>query len=129
MNPFAMNRTRRRPVADRLCALSALSALAFTALAPSVARAQDSNGVAPNTGGAVIKGKAPVAKDLLNVRLPKPKMFKLANGVSVYVLVDHKLPSVHMQLIMKAGTLYEPKPAVAETTAAMLTEGTQTRTT
>ena len=61
------------------------------------------------------------------MRLPKPKMFKLSNGVAVYVLEDHKLPAVHFQLIMHAGMLFEPKPAIAETTAAMLTEGTQTR--
>lgn len=111
----------------RAFAVSAASALLFTTLFPSTSDAQETTGVAPNTGGAVIKGKAPVAGELLNVRLPKPKMFKLSNGVAVYVLEDHRLPAVHMQLSMHAGTLFEPKPAVAETTAAMLTEGTRTR--
>ncbi len=83
--------------------------------------------MAPNTGGAVLKGKAPVARTVLTVRLPKPTMFTLSNGVAVYVLADHRFPAVRFQLSLQAGTLFEPKSAVAETTAAMLTEGTQTR--
>jgi len=111
----------------RAIAFSSMSALFFSAILSTSACAQESNGVNPDTGGAVIKGKAPVAKDLLTVKLPKPKMFKLSNGVSVYVLEDHRVPALHMQLSMHAGMLFEPKPAVAATTAAMLTEGTQTR--
>lgn len=104
-----------------------VSLLLLGSLLGSGARAQETTGISPDTSGAVIKGKAPVARELLSVRLPKPKMFKLSNGVTVYVLEDHKLPVVRFQLIMHAGLLFEPKPAVAETTAAMLTEGTQTR--
>jgi len=115
------------PRSKRRGAFSAVSTLLFAGLIPCGAQAQDSSGGAPNTGGAVLKGRAPVAKDLLSVRLPKPKMFRLSNGVAVYVLEDHRLPAVHLQLSMHAGTLFEPKSAVAETTAAMLTEGTQTR--
>ncbi len=104
------------------------SSAALLALLPlSAANAQDPTSAPPNTGGAVIKGKAPVAHELLSVRLPKPKMFKLSNGLSVYVLEDHRLPVVRFQLSMHAGVLFEPRAAVAETTAAMLTEGTQTR--
>jgi zinc protease len=127
MFQFVKPRPRRFLCVARAFAVSGVSALLFGALVSTVARAQETTGVAPNTGGAVIKGKAPVAKDLLNVRLPKPKMFKLSNGVAVYVLEDHRLPAVHMQISMHAGTLFEPKPAVAETTAAMLNEGTRTR--
>ncbi len=124
---FSTPRIRRTSIAERAFALSTVSTLVFSALLPTLASSQETKGIAPNTGGAVIKGKAPVARELLSVRLPKPKMFKLSNGVAVYVLEDHKLPAIHMQLSMHAGTLFEPKPAVAETTAAMLTEGTQTR--
>ena len=77
-----------------------------------------------SSDGTVIKGKAPVAKELLKVRFPKPKEFTLSNGVTVYVLEDHRLPAVRMSLTVRAGTLFEPKPGVAEMTAAMLTEGT-----
>jgi predicted Zn-dependent peptidase len=44
------------------------------------------------------------------------------------VLEDHRLPVVRFRLILRAGSLFEPKPGVAEMTAAMLTEGTQNRT-
>ena len=99
------------------------------ALASTAAFAQDPGGQASNsTSGAVIKGKAPVTKELLNVKFPKPKSFKLSNGVTVYVLEDHRFPAVRMRLIMRAGSLYEPKPGVAEMTASMMTEGTATRT-
>ena len=93
------------------------------------ASAQETGGVAPATSsGAVIKGKAPVAKKLLKVRFPRPKSFTLSNGVTVYVLEDHRLPAVRFSLIMRAGSLYESKPNVADMTASMLTEGTQSRT-
>ena len=98
------------------------------ALLASHAGAQDTGGVSTSTSGAVIKGKAPVAKDLLTIRFPKPKSFTLTNGVTVYVLEDHRFPAVHMRLSMRAGALYEPRPGVAEMTAAMMTEGTTTRT-
>ena len=98
--------------------------LLFTALC-TAAPAQDSGGVNPSaSGGAVIKGKAPVTKKLLTVRLPRPKSFTLSNGLTVYFLEDHRLPAVRFRLVMRAGSLFEPKPGVAETTAAMLTEGT-----
>ena len=89
---------------------------------------QDTAGIATtNTSGAVIKGKAPVAKELLKVKFPKPKTFTLKNGLSVYALEDHRFPAVRFSLIVRAGSLYEPKPGVAEFAAAMLTEGTATR--
>jgi predicted Zn-dependent peptidase len=77
--------------------------------------------------GTVVKGKAPVAKDLLRVKFPKPKTFRLSNGVDVYVLEDHRFPAVQMRLMVRAGSLFEPKPAVADLTADMLTEGTTGR--
>jgi len=36
------------------------------------------------TKSTVIKGKAPVAKELLHVRFPKPKTFTLSNGARVF---------------------------------------------
>src|SRR5579872_5331178 len=101
--------------------------LVLPALLAGRAGAQDTGGVAQTSGGAVIKGKAPVARELLKVRFPRPKSFQLSNGVGVYVLEDHRLPAVRFSLIMRAGSLFEPKPGVAEMTAAMLTEGTQNR--
>src|SRR5207244_1694012 len=38
--------------------------------------------------GTVIKGRAPVAKEKLQVRFPRPQAFTLPNGLRVYVLAD-----------------------------------------
>jgi predicted Zn-dependent peptidase len=90
--------------------------------------AQETQGIGQtNTSVAVIKGHAPVAKNLLTVRLPKPKSFTLKNGLTVYVLEDHRMPAVRLSLQLRAGAVYEPKPAVADLTAAMLTEGTTSK--
>ncbi len=109
---------------DRYLLLFALSAAA----ASSSISAQETGGTSAAVSGSVIKGKAPAAKELLKIRFPKPKYFQLKNGVSVYVLEDHRFPAVRFRLQMRAGTLFEPKPDVASLTASMMDEGTKTRT-
>src|ERR1700758_5445226 len=47
----------------------------------------------PSTKGAVIKGRAPVSKEILRVKLPKLYETKLSNGLQVMVLENHKLPN------------------------------------
>ncbi len=89
--------------------------------------AQDTQGVDGETGRrAVLKAKAPVAKDLLRVKLPRPYEVTLPNGLRILVLEDHRLPVVRFGLTLKAGTLTAPKPGIAELTASMLSEGTTT---
>ncbi len=100
---------------------------ALTALGLNPVQAQETGGVAAPSEGTVIKGKAPVAKELLKIKFPQPKMFRLSNGVTVYVLEDKRVPAVRFNLIVRAGDLFESKPGVAEMTASMLTEGTQSR--
>lgn len=68
-----------------------------------MARAQ---GVAPagqTTKGAVIKGKAPVNKNLLKVKLPKAQETALPNGLRVIVLENHKVPTFTMQMVVLSG--------------------------
>ncbi len=103
------------------------AALSAALVVASSAYAQDTAGAGQAQAGTVVKGKAPVAKELLKVRFPKTKSFRLSNGVSVYVLEDHKLPAVRFSLSIRAGSLFEPKPGVADLTASMLTEGTLSR--
>ena len=92
-------------------------------------RAQETGGVDAESGRrAVIKGKAPVANELLKVKLPRPYEAALPNGLRVFVQEDHRLPTVRFSLSMKAGTLLATKPGLAELTASMLMEGTSTRT-
>src|SRR5262245_54452014 len=127
MNPPRYDTKPRRGSDWRLHGIVVGMALCLASLTAG-AMAQETAGVNPTSGGAVIKGKAPVAKELLMVRFPRPKSFTLSNGLTVYVLEDHRLPAVRFRLIMRAGSLFEPKPGIAEMTASMLTEGTQSRT-
>lgn len=115
----------------RLSFLVAVLALGVSAVPGfQSARAQEP-GAATGAGGqkgTVIKGKAPVAKELLRVRLPRPQEFTLKNGARVLVLEDHRFPTVTYSFAVRGGSLYQEKPGVASLTASMLDEGTQSRT-
>jgi zinc protease len=87
--------------------------------------------LAPSPSKVERKNRAPVANEALQIHLPKPLETKLANGLTVLVLEDHRLPHVVVQLRLRgAGALFEPQavPGLAEATAQMLREGTQKRT-
>jgi len=76
------------------------------------------------------KSEAPVSKDVLRVQLPKPVELKLDDGLTVLVLENHRLPTVTLRLLIQgAGGLNDPAdfPGLASLTAAMLKEGTATR--
>ena len=77
------------------------------------------------------KNKAPISRDVLRVKLPRPIEAKLQNGLRVLILEDHRTPAVFVQLhIGGAGALFEPPnmTGLANATAQMLREGTQSRT-
>jgi zinc protease len=76
------------------------------------------------------KNKAPVSTDILRVKLPKAVESKLGNGLTILVMEDHRLPTVTVHMILQgAGALNDPPdmPGLANLTAAMLKEGTTTR--
>jgi predicted Zn-dependent peptidase len=76
------------------------------------------------------KNRAPVSKEVLKVKLPRPIEAKLDNGLTVLILEDSRFPTVNVQFAINgAGALYEPAnmPGVASATAQMLREGTKTR--
>jgi predicted Zn-dependent peptidase len=79
--------------------------------------------------GLVIKGKAPISKEVLKVNLPKAYEAKLTNGLQVIVLEQHKLPTFTMQMVVLGGGLSDPpdQPGAAQYTASLLREGTNTR--
>jgi zinc protease len=88
---------------------------------------------APITGTSKVerKNRAPLSRELLRVKLPKPVEAKLKNGLTVLILEDHRFPIVSIQLqISGAGALFEPSnlPGLAKVTAEMLREGTKSRT-
>src|SRR4029450_13787588 len=68
------------------------------------------------------KNKAPLSREVLQVKLPKPVEAKLQNGLTLLILEDHRTPSVFAQLhISGAGALFErPRlTGVANATAQM----------
>ncbi len=83
----------------------------------------------PSIKGAVLKGKAPVNREILKVKLPKPFETKLKNGLRVMVLEDHKLPTFTMSMVLLSGGLADPADSLgaASYTASLLREGTKTR--
>src|SRR4051812_40807448 len=88
----------------------------------------------PNDKGTSAKAvqrlnRAPVNKDVLQVKLPRPVETKLPNGLTVLVLEQHKLPTISFVLWVKSGQLHDPKnmPGLSEFTAANMREGTAKR--
>lgn len=72
---------------------------------------------------------APKAGSLPAFTLPVPQTFTLANGLKVYVNENHKLPLFAANLVSLSGASQDPagKPGIAGFAAAMLTEGTKSR--
>ena len=69
------------------------------------------------------KNKAPLSRDVLRVNLPKPLETKLANGLTVLIVEDHRFPTVTVQLqINGAGALFENAnlPGLASVTAQIM---------
>jgi zinc protease len=105
------------------------------ALVSATALAQ--GGMQPQSGpagqgvkGAVIKGRAPVSKELLKVKLPKAEETTLPNGLRVILLPNTKVPTFTMQMVILSGGLADPADyhGLASFTAALLREGTTKRT-
>src|SRR5229473_4258228 len=67
--------------------------------------------------------RAPVSKEMLQVKLPRPVEVTLSNGINVMILEDHRFPLITVQFdINGAGALYEPanQPGLAGATARLL---------
>lgn len=81
------------------------------------------------TKGAVVKGKAPVNKEILKVKLPRPEEATLKNGLQVVLLPMHKVPTFNMQLVVMSGGLSDKADyrGLSSFTASLLREGTKTR--
>lgn len=100
-----------------------------TLAVPTIAGSQ---APAPARQTVVLKGKAPVSNEVLQVRLPRPKEGTLPNGLHLIVLEDHRTPQVSFQLIIPGAGGYFDKAGetgVANITATMMREGTPTRST
>ena len=106
----------------------ALSIAVLTLGGPSSAQTAAPQG--QTVKGAVLKGRAPVSKEILQVKLPKAQEATLKNGLRVVLLENHKVPNVSMQMVVLSGGLSDPANQVglATFTASLLREGTNTRT-
>ena len=108
-----------------------LAALMLLALVSSMSFAQ--GGMASqsqgSTKGAVIKGKAPVNKDVLRVKLPKAEEATLPNGLRLVLLNANKVPTFTMQMVILSGGLADQADyhGLASFVAALLREGTTKR--
>jgi zinc protease len=79
-----------------------------------------------------IKGKAPVSKEMLKVKLPRPAELDLGNGLHLMVLEDRRAPQVSFQLLVRgAGGYFDPqdRAGLASLTASMMREGTASKNT
>jgi zinc protease len=74
--------------------------------------------------------RAPVNREILQVKLPRPSEVKLPNGLTVLLLERHKIPTVNLSLWINTGSLDDPRetPGLAQFTAEMMREGTTHRT-
>jgi predicted Zn-dependent peptidase len=111
---------------------SIIVALILIVLASSMAFGQGGTPSGPGpqtTKGAVIKGKAPVNKEVLKVKLPRAEEATLKNGLQIILLPSHKVPTFNMQLVVLSGGLSD-KPdyrGLSGFTASLLREGTTKR--
>ena len=82
------------------------------------------------TKGLVLKNKAPVNKEILNVKLPRPREVTLKNGLRVALLEHHRSPTFVMRMVFMSGGLSDPpdRRGLAQHTATLLREGTTNRT-
>jgi zinc protease len=105
--------------------------LMLVALVSSVAFGQGT--MAPqapsSTKGAVIKGKAPVNKNILKVKLPKAEEASLPNGLRIVLLRSDKVPTFNMQMVVMSGGLADRADyhGLSTFTASLLREGTTRR--
>ena len=131
-----MTKTHQTRPQTLVGALAVLLLGTGAALTPRTAWAQAAEPAPTVTGQSFApKNRAPVAQDLLRVKLPRPQEFTLpaggdkTGGAHMLVVEDHKLPLVTITVSLRAGSLFEDaaKPGVAGLTADQLNEGTQTQ--
>jgi zinc protease len=108
-------------------------AVALSAAVTTAGLSQGETGQDKSTPTSKVErlNRAPVSKEILKVKLPRPVETILPNGINVMILEDHRFPLVNVQFeINGAGPLYEPanQPGLAGATARMLDAGTKTRT-
>jgi zinc protease len=82
------------------------------------------------SGQAVDRSKAPVLGPPPKLSLPPVVTRGLPNGLKLMIVEQHELPVADFIMVVGSGATVDPsgKPGLSNLTAAMLTEGTKTRT-
>jgi predicted Zn-dependent peptidase len=103
--------------------LAALVALALAACA-APARLEAGPAAALPDRSRIPENRPPPA-----LAVPAQRHFTLGNGLRVRLVEYHRLPIVALNLVLDAGAAHDPSdvPGLASFTAAMVTEGTKTR--
>jgi zinc protease len=72
----------------------------------------------------------PIAASLPTVRIPRYEHARLSNGLRVALLEDKRFPSISLRLGLPGGNKVDPadRTGIAEMVAAMMTDGTASRT-
>lgn len=72
----------------------------------------------------------PKGQAVPRIVLPEIQKAKLPNGLTVWLVEDHELPTVSLNLVFRSGTDHDPvdKPGLVMLTAEVWDEGTKTRT-
>ena len=121
----------RRKVNIRFSMQAAAVILASALAATGWGQGESANDKSIPTSKVERLNRAPVSKDVLKVKLPRPIETILPNGINLMILEDHRFPLITVQFdIDGAGSMYESsgQPGLAGATARLLAEGTKTRT-
>jgi zinc protease len=80
-------------------------------------------------GETLDRTKRPPGKPAPVIQLPAIQKTKLHNGLAVWLVEQHELPTVSFNLVVQSGSDHDPldRPGLASLTADMLDEGTKTR--
>jgi predicted Zn-dependent peptidase len=112
--------------------LMAVAVLATSMTTLAVSLVQDTSTTdlaAPLRSEVERKNRIPVSPDVLHVQIPKPVEATLSNGVRVLILENHKAPLITLQFsIDGAGSIYSSTPELGTAAAALMRQGTSTRT-
>lgn len=87
------------------------------------------SGAVAQPAAAPAKVTPPPPGPAKDVRFPAFEQKTLGNGLRVVVVEQHEQPAVSLRMVFKAGKVFEPegKAGLAEGTASLLTQGTQSR--
>ena len=78
----------------------------------------------------IFRSQAPAPLPSRPIVIPAPRETVLANGLTIVVVEDHRLPLVNYRLAFRVGSAFDPPqvPGLTDLLAGLLPEGTQAKT-